>query len=187
MLFRLDYQDERGDVHPLGVWEEVYDGETSEILVNLSFLDGEVVEFVLSVNNIGDPEDADAIWFLPRIESPGSEGRLVLFWRQEDRNEDECYLMRVYLFGAGRAEAVVHTCDRNRSVGSMRLSDDAYDTLVDWYNELEPFQGEIYRATGSRGISSRFELVSRGDEEAEDQDIREIDGFAADLLEEILD
>lgn len=186
VLFMLDYLDEDGDRHSLGLWEEVYDRQTTPIQVNLSELDGETVEFILTVNNVGDPEDADAVWLRPRIEAPGAEGNLVLFWRQEDGLEDECYLMRIYLFGAGRADAVVHTCDRNRQVGSIRLSDDYYDTLVDWYNELAPFKGEVYRATGAMGLESDFELVSRGDEDANDEEIRAIDAFASDLLDAIL-
>lgn len=69
VTFYLDYQIDGGLVKSLGQWDEVYDGEITIIDIDLSSLADENVTFILSVDvNGGDPKEADAFWFVPRIE-----------------------------------------------------------------------------------------------------------------------
>lgn len=69
VTFYLDYRIGNGDVVRLGEWDEVYDGDVTVLDIDLSGLDGKNVTFILSVEvNGGDPSDAEAFWFVPRIE-----------------------------------------------------------------------------------------------------------------------
>ena len=69
VTFYLQYQIDGGQVMTLGSWDEVYDGEITEIDIDLSFLEGETVSFILVAEvNGGDPSEAEAFWFAPRIE-----------------------------------------------------------------------------------------------------------------------
>jgi hypothetical protein len=69
VTFYLNYQIGSGEVKSLGSWDEVYDGEITEIDIDLSFLAGEHVTFILIAEvDGGEPDEADAFWFSPRIE-----------------------------------------------------------------------------------------------------------------------
>ena len=68
MTFNLSYQVEGGPVGSLGQWTEKYDGQITDIDVDLSSLVGESVTFILGVVvRGGDPENAQAFWFNPHI------------------------------------------------------------------------------------------------------------------------
>lgn len=69
VIFWLDYIDEAGATHNLGEWHEVYDGEAYQVDLDLSQLAGQKVQFVLSVDSVGDPKAARAFWFAPRIKA----------------------------------------------------------------------------------------------------------------------
>lgn len=70
VMFRLDYQiDGKPNVKNLGSWREIYDGDISRVDVDLSELAGKEVHFILVVEVTGgDPDNANAFWFVPRIE-----------------------------------------------------------------------------------------------------------------------
>jgi hypothetical protein len=69
LTFYLDYEDSDGRVFNLGEWPERYDGEVTQIDIDLSDLDGENVRFILGVEaNTRNLEDAQGFWFVPRIE-----------------------------------------------------------------------------------------------------------------------
>jgi hypothetical protein len=67
--FYLDYESADGTIHHLGRWEEVYDGEITQINISLSALAGQNVRFILGMEaNTKDVEDAQGVWLAPRIE-----------------------------------------------------------------------------------------------------------------------
>jgi hypothetical protein len=69
VVFRLDYRIGDGPAVNLGEWHEIYDGQASHIDLDLSYLAGQKVQFILNVVAIGEPENARAFWFSPAIKS----------------------------------------------------------------------------------------------------------------------
>lgn len=67
VTFLLKYQVQNDAVKDLGAWREVYDGTMTHVDIDLSFLAGQQVSFILSVINNGKPSDANAVWFVPSI------------------------------------------------------------------------------------------------------------------------
>jgi hypothetical protein len=68
--FELKARLENGSTTSLGSWNEKYDGEVTAIDLDLSSLAGQKVQFVLSVTVIdGQPDKANAFWFMPRVEN----------------------------------------------------------------------------------------------------------------------
>lgn len=66
--FQLAYQIEGGPIGFLGEWEEFYDGEITDINVDLSGLAGESVTFILGVVARGGKlANSNAFWFNPQI------------------------------------------------------------------------------------------------------------------------
>jgi hypothetical protein len=68
VIFRLDYQINGSSIRNLGEWHEVYDGQATEVDVDLRDLAGKSVQFILSVEVAGGKsEQANAFWFVPAI------------------------------------------------------------------------------------------------------------------------
>jgi hypothetical protein len=68
VTFELAYQVEGGPVGSLGQWYEEYDGQITDIDVDLSSLAGESVTFILRVVAVdGNTKEANAFWFNPHI------------------------------------------------------------------------------------------------------------------------
>ena len=72
VTFYLDYQVSGGPVHNLGSWHEVYDGNINSLVIDLSFLAGQPVQFILRVVNHGRPSHANAFWLAPSIRGSSS-------------------------------------------------------------------------------------------------------------------
>lgn len=73
MIYRLQYQIGNGDIKTLGQWREVYEGEYYPVNIDLSFLNGERVKFILTVlANVSSHEDF-ALWINPRITRQSSQ------------------------------------------------------------------------------------------------------------------
>jgi hypothetical protein len=69
VLFRLQYREGNGPVVNVKKWAEVYDGQATEVKLDLSDLAGKKVRFILTVEvRGGDPAKANAFWFVPRIQ-----------------------------------------------------------------------------------------------------------------------
>jgi hypothetical protein len=68
VIFYLDYQIKGQEVKNLGSWREVYDGKLTRLVVDLSSLEGNYVQFILRVNNKGKPSAANAFWLVPSIQ-----------------------------------------------------------------------------------------------------------------------
>ena len=69
VTFKLKYQIGSGNEKTAKTWDEKLDGKITNINFDLSFLAGKDVKFILEVEIAGGkPQNADAFWFLPRIE-----------------------------------------------------------------------------------------------------------------------
>lgn len=80
ITFRLDMKNTKtGVIKNLGIWSEVYDEKVTKIDLDLSAHAGKKIRFILTVQvNGGNPERANAFWFVPGIilkEPPNSTGR----------------------------------------------------------------------------------------------------------------
>ena len=67
MIFKLEYQIGKEPLKPLGQWREVYEGEYYPIDIDLSFLSGQKVKFVLTVLANGSSHEDYALWVGPQI------------------------------------------------------------------------------------------------------------------------
>lgn len=66
--FQLNYRDASNNLHPLGEWTEVYDGNITKLDIDLSPLAGQTVRFALVVLANGSSAQDWAFWLFPRIE-----------------------------------------------------------------------------------------------------------------------
>ncbi len=67
VLFRISYIDSSGSINDLWAVGEFYDGMYSNANIDLSYLAGMKVKFVLSVLALGSPVDDQALWIAPHI------------------------------------------------------------------------------------------------------------------------
>lgn len=67
MIYRLQYQVGNGNIRTLDQWREVYEGDAYAVSVDLSFLSGQKVRFILSVLANGSSHEDYALWINPRI------------------------------------------------------------------------------------------------------------------------
>jgi Ig-like domain-containing protein len=67
VIFRVQYQIGNGNINTLGQWREIYEGQSYPVNIDLSFLDGERVKFILTVFANGTSQDDFALWITPRI------------------------------------------------------------------------------------------------------------------------
>jgi hypothetical protein len=67
VLFRVAYQDASGTASDLWGIGEFYDGQYLNLDLDLSFLAGRKVQFILSVSTLGNSEGDRALWVDPRI------------------------------------------------------------------------------------------------------------------------
>jgi hypothetical protein len=71
VTFTLQYINQNGKLKTYASWNESYDGEITKIDLDLSDLAGAKVKFVLRVDvRGGDPNAAEAFWFVPSIRYP---------------------------------------------------------------------------------------------------------------------
>ena len=71
--FQLLYKDAGGVIRTKDEWEwfEDYNGKATYLDIDLSFLAGETVEFILNTVTLTDRTNvAHGFWFVPRIERP---------------------------------------------------------------------------------------------------------------------
>lgn len=67
VTFYLSYQLSGGPMIKIDSWHEIYDLQITRVNVDLSFLAGQTVQFILRVVNNGKPEKANAFWLVPSI------------------------------------------------------------------------------------------------------------------------
>jgi hypothetical protein len=67
VIFQLNYRIGDGEVQTLWETREVYDDAFTRVEVDLSSLEGEEVQLILTVLANGSPEDDVVFWLVPRI------------------------------------------------------------------------------------------------------------------------
>jgi hypothetical protein len=67
VTFQLNYRIGNSAIQTLWEKNEVYDGHYTKVDVDLNLLEGEKVEFLLTVLSNGSPKDDQAFWLAPRI------------------------------------------------------------------------------------------------------------------------
>jgi hypothetical protein len=67
MTFTLEYQIGKNPVKLLGQWDEVYEGKYYPIDIDLSFLSGQKVKFILTIHADGSSHEDYALWVGPQI------------------------------------------------------------------------------------------------------------------------
>lgn len=67
MIFKLEYQIRQDPIKPLGQWHEIYEGEYYPIDIDLSFLSGQKVKFILTILANGSSHEDYGLWVSPRI------------------------------------------------------------------------------------------------------------------------
>jgi hypothetical protein len=67
MIFKLEYQIGSDPVKALGQWHEIYEGEYYPIDIDLSFLNGKKVKFILTILANGSSHEDYGLWVAPRI------------------------------------------------------------------------------------------------------------------------
>ncbi len=72
VAFQLQYQVDGGSVKTLGTWYEAYEGKYTPVDVDLSFLAGKDVKFILAAGANGYWNDDYAMWIAPRISRAGT-------------------------------------------------------------------------------------------------------------------
>ena len=73
MIFKLEYQIGNDSVKALGQWHEVYEGKYSSIDIDLSFLSGHKVKFILTILSNGSAHEDYGLWVNPRITRQSSK------------------------------------------------------------------------------------------------------------------
>lgn len=73
MIFKLEYQIGSEPAQPLGQWTEIYEGEYSPIDIDLNFLSGKKVKFILTILANGSSHEDYGLWVNPRIARQSSQ------------------------------------------------------------------------------------------------------------------
>lgn len=184
--FYLDYRTSDGTVISLDSWEEEYDDRTTLVDVDLFWLEGKSINFILSVQNKGDFEDANAVWFVPHIENFGPRSELVLTWHQDGGPENTCDELRIYLVGDEKAEAQAISCiDDVQEIGWVDLTDEELDQVKKWVRRLAPFLAETFEPTKGEPLVTYLNFSGSGDEDAFSSDIKAILRLAERLFAKI--
>ena len=73
MTFKLEYQIGSDTPVTLGQWHEIYEGEYYPIDIDLSFLSGQKVKFILTILSNGSSHEDYGLWVAPRITRQSSQ------------------------------------------------------------------------------------------------------------------
>ncbi len=186
LVFYLDYRMSDGTVSNLDSWKEDYDNRSQLVGLELSRLSGRSVNFILSVQNKGKSSDANAIWFVPHIQSLSLKSELVITWGQVGGPGDACDELRVYLVGDEEGEAQAVSCkDGVDEIGWVDLTDVERGQVQEWVRELAPFDAETYRPSQGEPLITYLNFNGSGDADASSSDIKTIQKLAERLFAKI--
>lgn len=73
MIYKLEYQIGSNPAKLLGQWNEIYEGEYYPIDIDLSFLSGQKVKFILTILANGSSHEDYGLWVTPRITRQSSQ------------------------------------------------------------------------------------------------------------------
>lgn len=185
--FSLSYNLPGGRNITLGAWFESYDGQTTQVDLDLSALAGQTVQFTLAVRARGPAALANAYWVRPRLQNLGPRGTRVLNWRRENPGQTGCDELRVYLFSNITAEAQAYSCiGGERLLGRITLSADQLNQLLAWIRALSTFEGEIYQATSVQPVLIQLRFSGSGSGQAQDSDIQALSNYALALYNQAI-
>jgi hypothetical protein len=182
--FRLDYRTPDGAVYNLGAWREASDGRTTPVNIDLSFLAGFTVQLLLSVENRGSAQDADAVWIAPYLETTVPQPEQVLVWNQQGGANNVCQTLSVTLVSPDRAEARANSCTGEAGAGG--LTADELKQLRTWLTQLNTFDAEQYSADQDAPLISNITFNGRGSSDATNANITAIQSFAERLYNRII-
>jgi hypothetical protein len=186
VVFEVDYQTTNGRVVELGTWDEVYDGLSSSIDLDLSGFSGSAVQFILSVSNQGRTNSANAFWLAPRIENDAWRPARVLHWVQTGGPDNSCSELNLYILNNQTAVAQAVSCVSQTNLGQVQLTANDFNQLQAWVADLKPAYGEVYYATTSRPVISKVRFNGQGNVDASDADITLINQMAERLYNQIM-
>jgi hypothetical protein len=186
IVFEVDYQTANGGVIGLGTWDEVYDGISTSIDLDLSDLSGRTLHFILIVSNQGRTNSANAFWLTPRIESGTLQPTRVLHWVQTGGVDNGCAELNLYLLNSQIAIAQAVSCTSQTNLGQVQLSAYDFNQLQAWVTDFKPAEGEVYRATTTRPLISTVTFTGLGDVDASNSDITLINNMAERLYNQII-
>lgn len=178
--FTLDYRRADGVTMNLGMWREVYDGLTTTINLDLSSLAGQAVQFLLGVQNLGDPVAANAFWLAPHIQNTPAESSLVLVWSQRGSPQEVCGELRITLDSLSQSFAQARSCGSGagQGVSSGALTQSEQDQLLGWLVQLAPFNAELFSAESEGPLTAFLVFNGRGAGEAGNSEILAMQEFA---------
>lgn len=186
LTFQVDYRATDGSSGRLGRWREAYDGQTTMIDIDLSGLAGKAIQLILTVENMGNANNANAFWLLPRIQNQAFTSSLVLTWARDGYPGFPCAELRVYLNYAGQGEAQAISCSPYRyELGRTRLSTSEVQLLRNWISRLKSFNAEISRSSPGTPITTWISFEGAGVNDAQDTDMQSMNTFATNLFNEI--
>jgi hypothetical protein len=180
--FQLNYQ-AGGTLRRLGSWREVFDGQVTSINLDLSFLAGQSVSFILETVNNGRASRADAYWFVPHIRNLEIEADLALEWRQYGGLIGGCNELQIYLIGGQRGEAQAYSCEGERSyLGDIDLTNSEVRQLTVWVERFSAFDVQVSRASSRNPEVTQLKFRGQGRREVTDQVIEDMESLAAGLF-----
>ena len=186
VTFTLAYRTADGMVYNLGSWQEIYDGRTTNVDIDLSSLSGNSIQLLLGVQNNGAAPNSNAFWFTPRIENAGSQTTQVLLWSQRGGSQNVCQELRIQQIGASRAVAQARSCKgAGQNLGSGNLTEDEQAQLINLIVQLAPFEAELFNADAGEPLTSYMTFNGRGSAEALNPQIMALQDFAYSVFRRI--
>jgi hypothetical protein len=186
VYFTLDIQRQDGTIVNLGVWREVYDRLTTTINLDLSSLAGQPVQFLLGVQNLGDPQAANAFWLAPYIQNAAPATGVVLVWNQRGGSQYVCQELRISLDSLSQSTAQARSCrGADQDLGNGPLTQTEQDQLLAWVAQLAPFDAELFDAGDGEPLTSYLSFNGRGTSEAQNPQIMAMQEFAQQVFRRI--
>ncbi len=187
VIFQINYQILGGGVGSLGSWQELFDGVLTPQNIDLSFLAGQTVSLILEVYNNGRPENANAVWLDPRINSAPTAQETVLSWRQEGGINDICNELRIELNPFSAATAYASSCEvGHKPLGSILLTSAEDELLTSWLRRFAPYEAVTYSASNTDPLVANTAFNGWGDAEAFSSDIEAMQRFAQKIYNRIV-
>jgi hypothetical protein len=184
--FRVDYRATDGSSGRLGNWRETYDGQTTIVDIDLSGLAGKAIQLIFTVENVGNANNANAFWLLPRIQNQALTSTQVLTWTREGFPSLPCAELRIYLNNTGQGEAQALSCSPYRyELGRTTLSVSETQQLWDWMLRLKSFNAEISRSSPGTPIITWISFQGTGINDARDPDLQAMNTFATIIFESL--
>lgn len=186
VTFTLDYRRLDGVMVNLGIWREVYDGLTTTIDIDLTSLGGVTVQFLLGVQNLGDPLAANAFWFAPHIQNVAPQPSRVLVWKQQGGMNNLCEELRITIDSLSQSVAQARSCKgAGQDLGIGNLTESEQDQLLSWVVQLAPFDAELFNADQGEPLTAFLIFNGRGSSEAQNAQILAMQDFAESVYRRI--